>query len=198
MRGTVYTLFAFASGLLLGRFVPDNALIHTLPVLLLTGLTFVVGVELSTDRSYFSDIARHSFWVLALPLLITLGSLLGALIATPLLGDISPRGSLLVSASLGYYSLASILISTQYSAVVGGIALLSNIMREVITLLLGPALVRYFGKLSVVAAGAATTMDITLPTVRKAAGTEAVYPALLSGVVLTLLVPFLILSLIRL
>lgn len=198
MREAIYSLSIFMAGLVAGRFTPSSSLLHVLPTILLIFLTFVVGAELGADRSYFSEIRKHSFWVLALPILIALGSLLGATLAATLVRDVSLRGSLLVSASLGYYSLASVLISTQYSVVVGGIALLSNIMREVITLLLAPVLVRYFGKFSVLASGAATTMDITLPTIRRVAGSEAVYPALLSGAVLTFLVPILLSVLIRL
>lgn len=198
MQEALCSLFVFAGGLLAGHFGPENHLFQVLPTVLLLLLTFVVGVELSTDRSYFSEIKKHSFWVFALPLLIAAGSLLGALLANLLVRNTSLKGSLLVSASLGYYSLASIFISTQYSAVVGGIALLSNIMREIITLLLAPTLVRYFGPFAAIASGAATAMDITLPTIRKAGGTEAVYPALLTGMVLTLLVPILLTLLIRL
>lgn len=198
MIEALFSLLVFAVGALLGRFVPDSNLIQTLPTILLLVLTFVVGIDMSRDRAYISDMKRHSIWVFVLPTLVAAGSLAGACVAVLFLKDVTLRQSLLVSAGLGYYSLASILIATHYSAALGSIALLSNILREVMTLLLASVLVRYFGKVSVIAAGAATAMDATLPTIRRVGGPSAVYPALVTGIVLTLAVPLLVTLLIKL
>ena len=198
MKEAIVSLAVFAGGTTLGRFVPGGGWIQVLPTLSLLVLTFVVGVDMGRDRSYIAEVRRHSVWVFALPVLVAIGSLLSASLAVFFLRDITLRQSLLVSAGLGYYSLASVLIAAHYSAALGSIALLSNILREIMTLLLAPLLVRYFGTTSVIAAGAATAMDATLPTIRRVGGPSAVYPALVTGMVLTLAVPFLLTLLIKL
>jgi uncharacterized membrane protein YbjE (DUF340 family) len=71
-------------------------------------------------------------------------------------------------------------------------ALLSNILREIITLLATPILVLYFGKLAGIASGGATSMDTTLPVITRYSGKEWSIIAVFSGVVLTILVPFLV------
>lgn len=53
----------------------------------------------------------------------------------------------------GYYSLSSIFITEYRGAELGTIALLSNIVREMITLLLSPLLVKVAGPLAPIAAG---------------------------------------------
>jgi uncharacterized membrane protein YbjE (DUF340 family) len=74
----------------------------------------------------------------------------------------------------------------------GTIALLSNIMREIFTLLMTPFLVRIAGPLSPIASGGATSMDTTLPIISLYSGREFAVIALFSGIVLTVLVPFLV------
>lgn len=198
MTEAISSLLVFAAGSVLGRFVPYGSLLQALPGILLLILSFVVGADISTDRTHWAHIKQHSIWVFALPVLVAAGSLLGASLAALAIHSVTLRQSLLVSAGLGYYSLASIVIATHYSAALGSIALISNILREVMTLLLALLLVRYFGRTSVIAAGAATAMDATLPTIRRVGGPAAVYPALVTGIVLTLAVPFLLILLIKL
>ena len=74
----------------------------------------------------------------------------------------------------------------------GVIALLSNISREIITLLFTPVFARYFGKLAPISSGGATSMDTTLPIITKYIGSDYAIISIFSGVVLTILIPFLI------
>jgi len=53
-------------------------------------------------------------------------------------------------------------------------------------------LVKYLGRLISIAPGGATTMDVTLPLIKKTAGDEMVLPALINGIVLSALVPILV------
>jgi len=52
--------------------------------------------------------------------------------------------------------------------------------------------VKFFGKLSPIASGGATSMDTTLPVIAKFSGREYAVISVFSGVVLTILVPFII------
>ena len=65
-------------------------------------------------------------------------------------------------------------------------------MREVFTLLFAPLLVAVFGKLAPIASGGATSMDSTLPVVRKFSGKDYALISIYNGTVLTILVPFIV------
>lgn len=88
------------------------------------------------------------------------------------------------------YSLSSLLITRLSNETLGVIALLSNILREILTLLATPLLVQHFGKLAGIASGGATSMDTTLPVITRFSGKEWSIISVFSGVALTLLVPF--------
>ncbi|MCL2727650.1 MAG: lysine exporter LysO family protein [Bacteroidales bacterium] len=68
--------------------------------------------------------------------------------------------SMAIGSGMGYYSLSSVLISHSKGAELGSISLMSNILRELITLFFAPILVRTFGKLAPISAGGVTSMDI--------------------------------------
>jgi hypothetical protein len=74
----------------------------------------------------------------------------------------------------------------------GTIALLSNITREIITLLFAPLLVRWFGNLAPISAGGATTMDTTLPIITRYSGQSFVVVSIFHGFVVDFSVPFLV------
>lgn len=97
-----------------------------------------------------------------------------------------------VGAGFGYYSLSSIFITEYKGPELGTIALLSNIMREIITLLCAPLLVKYFGKLAPISVGGATTMDTTLPIITRYSGKEFVIISIFHGFVVDFSVPFLV------
>jgi len=71
-------------------------------------------------------------------------------------------------------------------------ALLSNIFREMLSIIIMPLVVRYCGKIAAVAPGGATTMDTTLPVVVKYAGSEMSVISFVSGLTLSLLVVVLV------
>lgn len=77
-------------------------------------------------------------------------------------------------------------------AELGTIALLSNITREIITLLFAPLLVRWFGNLAPISAGGATTMDTTLPIITRYSGQSFVVVSIFHGFVVDFSVPFLV------
>jgi uncharacterized membrane protein YbjE (DUF340 family) len=99
---------------------------------------------------------------------------------------------LAIGSGFGYYSLSSIYITKISGEVLGVVALLSNIIREVITLIASPVLVKYFGKLAPIASGGATSMDTTLPIITRYSGKEFAVTSVFSGTVLTIIVPFMV------
>lgn len=77
-------------------------------------------------------------------------------------------------------------------AELGTIALLANIMREIITLLCAPLLARWFGPLAPISVGGATSMDTTLPIITRATGEEFSVIAIYHGMVVNFSVPILV------
>ena len=158
---------------------------------LLCLLLFVIGIDLSQSGNAVQEVRRMGPKILAVPLLIALGSILGALAVSFLIG-LAPGYGMAIGAGFGWYSLSSVLLAPIHLGEIGVMALLANVFREMLSILLLPLVVRYFGKVAAVAPGGATTMDTTLPFVVRYAGSEMSVLAFVSGVVLSLLVIFLV------
>ena len=194
MKGSLIILAFFTVGLVGGIFgiFPNWLLNEDLTMYALFVLMFLVGVSIGSDKGAFYVLRKMNLKVLLVPLLVVVGSLSGTAITSLLLNDISVQEAMSVGAGFGYYSLSSIFISEISGQELGVVALLSNIFREIITLLAVPVLVRYFGKLAGIASGGATAMDTTLPIIVKFTGKEYGIIAIFSGIILTILVPVLV------
>ena len=127
-----------------------------------------------------------------LPVGTLLGTLAGALAAALLLHGRSATDCLAVGSGFGYYSLSSIFITEYKGAELGTIALLSNIVREMFTLLLSPLLVKVAGPLAPIAAGGVTSMDTTLPIIMDSSGKHYAVVSLFHGFVLEFSIPFIV------
>lgn len=194
MKGSLIILGFFVAGLIGGffRVFPDWLLSEDLTTYALFVLMFLVGVSIGSDKGAFYVLRKMNLKVLLVPLLVIVGSLAGTALISFFLSDMSMKEAMAVGAGFGYYSLSSIFISQISGQELGVIALLSNIFREIITLVSLPILVRYFGKLAGIASGGATAMDTTLPIIVKFTGKEYGIIAIFSGIILTVLVPVLV------
>lgn len=156
-------------------------------------LLLVIGIELTHtefDRSWLA-------WpVLRVPLLVIVGSLIGGLIVS-LLTDIKPSIALALSSGFGWFSLSGALASQHLGESYGAIALLTDLMRELLGILIVFMLGNRFAQASVGVCGA-TSADTTLPFIRQACGQDFIPVALMSGLVLTLSGPFLMLFFMKL
>ena len=81
-------------------------------------------------------------------------------------------------------------LGVQLATELGTIALMANIMREIITLLGAPLCVKYFGRLAPICAGGATTMDTTLPIITRYCGKDLVFISIFHGIIVDFTVPF--------
>lgn len=95
-----------------------------------------------------------------------------------------------VGAGFAYYSLSSIFITQYKGPELGTIALISNILRELFTLLFTPLLVRYMGPIAAISCGGASTVDTTLPVITRYAGNQWVFISIVHALVLDFSVPF--------
>ena len=182
------------TGILIGYFILEPAYYSWLDPLTnysLAVLLFGVGVDIGASREILADLKLMGWKVLAIPFLIAAGSLIGSVIIGKLLGFAFSE-SAAVGAGFGWYSLSGVLISKLHSAELGSLAFLANVFRELMTVILLPFVVKYFGSLAAIAPGGATTMDVTLPLIKESGGEAVVIPAFISGAVLSTLVPILV------
>lgn len=193
MKGSLIILSFFAAGLLLGvyRVLPASWLDYDYSFYVLAALMFSVGFSLGHQPDTIQQFRRIHSRVLFLPLTTVVGTFLGVLILS-FFSERSVFDFLAVGSGFGYYSLSSILITEYKGIELGTIALLANILREIITLLFAPVMVKYFGKLAPIAAGGATTMDTTLPIIIRTSGKEFSVVSIYHGFVMDLSVPFLV------
>lgn len=151
----------------------------------------LVGIAVGSDQRSVNALKKSGVRILTVPLLALVGTAAGVLLAGLAL-PIDLNHALAIGFGLGYYSLSSVLIGEWVGHELAVIALLSNIIRELLTLLGSPLLHRMFGPLGPIVSGGATAMDTSLPIITQCSGHEYAPIAVLSGVVLTLLVPILV------
>jgi len=194
MKGSLIIVGFFILGLLggLSSSLPDFMLNKDLSTYALYVLMFLVGMTIGADKAALNIIREVKFEILIVPVFVIVGTFVGVSLVSLFLRDLSLKDSLAVGAGFGYYSLSSIIITEIRGESLGALALVANIMREVFTLLFAPLLVAVFGKLAPIASGGATSMDSTLPVVRKFSGKEYVLISIYNGTVLTILVPLLV------
>lgn len=194
MKNSLLIILCFILGVLLSYFSLFDALLPENPNVsfyVLCALMFCVGMNMGHDPDIFKKFKNIQLRLLLLPLFTALGSLA----AMALLSIVMPyklADSLAVGSGFAYYSLSSIIISHEKGALLGTLALLVNIFRELLTLLLAPLLRKVFGPLALIASGGATTLDVTLPVILKTNGTSYLVPAIYHGMVLDFSVPFLV------
>jgi len=194
MKGSVIILSFFATGLLLGvfRWFPSCLLGHNVSFCVLCALMFSVGISIGNDPNSFRQFRGLNPRLIFLPLMTIAGTFMGVLVVSLFLKGRSLTDCLAVGSGFGYYSLSSILITQCQGAELGTIALLSNIMREVMTLLFAPWMVKYFGSLAPISAGGATTMDTTFPIIIRCSGKDFAIVSIYHGFIVDFTVPFLV------
>lgn len=194
MRGSLIIIALFIIGVLMGRFVemPDFITANDPTLYALYVLMFLVGISIGSDKKALQALKQQNLKIALVPLGTILGTLAGSAVISIVLSGRSLTDCLAVGSGFGYYSLSSIFITQYKGAELGTIALVSNIIRELITLLAAPLLVRWFGKLAPISVGGATTMDTTLPVITRFSGKEFVVVSIFHGITVDFSVPFLV------
>lgn len=194
MKGSVIILSFFTMGLLFGRYTPINEWLSGIDYssLSLYLLMFLVGISIGSDTRSLQALKNMKLKILLIPTATIVGTALGVWFVSIFVTRYSLKELMAVGAGYGYYSLSSIIIKNNHSDALGVVALLSNVIREIITLLLAPVIAIYFGKIAPICSGGATSMDTTLPIISRASGKEYAIPSLIHGIILTILVPFIV------
>ena len=200
MKGSLIVVAFFVLGVLAGRSgsIPEWMLSSGTSFVALCALLLCVGISIGLNPDMKSEIKSLNPRLALLPVATILGSWMGAAAAYLLLNnDVCSllhhrqlTDCLAVDSGFAYYSLSSIFITEYRGAELGTIALLANIIREMITLLLTPLLAKWFGPLAPISSGGATTMDTTLPIITQTVGQRYVSLSIYHGFVTDFTVPF--------
>ncbi|ATG74824.1 hypothetical protein CGX12_02685 [Zobellella denitrificans] len=179
-------------GVLLGQFLdPEWFAVDSLSEWALMLLLLLIGVQLRNSGMKLRQIVLNP-WGLAIALVVMVSSWVGGLAGAWLL-DLPLTQGLAFASGYGWYSLSGILISDQLGPVLGSAAFLNDLARELVAILIIPALMRRHPSCAV-GYGGATAMDFTLPVLQRSGGVAVVPVAIVSGFILSLAAPVFILS----
>ena len=202
MKGSMIIVGAFVIGCVAGAggWLPEWLMGGDVTMWVLYALMLQVGIGIGSDSRLKEILRTLSPRLLFLPLATIVGTLVATLAVSFLLSRWSTAEVLAVGSGMGYYSLSSILITSLKeqsigvvaAAELGTIALIANIFREIMTLVLAPLMVRWFSPLGPISAGGATSMDVTLPVITRISGKEWVFVSIVHGIVVDFSVPFLV------
>lgn len=194
MKGSLIIVGFFILGIVCGllHWMPDINAFGNVSYLTLCALLFCVGITVGNNTTIIDTFRQLDRRLMLLPLMTITGTLAATAIASIGLPHRSLTECLAVGSGFGYYSLSSIFITQYKGPELGTVALLANIIREVCTLLGAPLLVKYFGPLSPISCGGATTMDTTLPIITRTSGEDFVILSLFHGFLVDFSVPFLV------
>lgn len=202
MKGSIIVVGFFILGLFAGHSgnMPSWLMQSNVSFVALCGLLLFVGIGIGLNPDMKSDIKSLNPRLAFLPVATIVGSWMGAMVAFLLMkSDVCSflqhrdlTDCLAIDSGFAYYSLSSIFITEYRGAELGTIALLANIIREMITLLLTPLLTKWFGPLAPISAGGATTMDTTLPIITQAIGQRYVALSIYHGFTTDFTVPFIV------
>lgn len=148
-------------------------------------LLLLIGMDLAQVSISRSWLAPR---VLLIPCLVMIGSMIAGVLISWLTGE-QLAVALALSTGFGWFSLSGALAGQYLGDAYGSVALLNDLMRELIGLTVVFLLGGKYANSSI-GVCAATAMDTTLPFVRKACNYEYVPTAIISGLILTVAAPF--------
>ena len=202
MRDSLIVFVFFAVGVALGYAdaVPTWLLDPDLPMIILSVMVVLVGLGLGAGDNLHYMLRTFNWRMLLLPLCTIVGTLLFSALGVLVLRGFSLTDCLAVGSGFGYYSLSSVLIADLKSATLGvqgaaelaTVALLANVVREMIALFGMPLFARWGGPLAPISVAGVTSMDVCLPSIARYSGSDLVPLAILHGIVLEVCVPILV------
>ena len=187
----------FCAGCLLGFSGEIKLDAHHISLYILYALMLQVGISIGSNKNLKQIVRQIRLKMLVIPLATIIGTLLFSALASLLLSRWSVFECMAVGSGFAYYSLSSILITQfkepsiglQLATELGTIALLSNIIREMMALLGSPLIEKYFGKLAPISAAGVNSMDVVLPAITRYSGKEMIPVAILHGILIDFSVP---------
>lgn len=149
-----------------------------------------VGISQGSNKKVFHNLRTLGFRILWLPFAILVGSITGGFFSSLFL-DIPMEIPVVSACGMSFYSITGAYMTQTYGLAPGAYGFIVNLLREFITVLIMPLLIR-ISPGSPIAGGAAGDMDTMLAPVTKFVGINLSIVTLLTGTVLTFIVPILL------
>ena len=196
MKNNLIVILCFTAGIFCGTFA--NTTISTycekLPQFLLYALVIQVGLNLGANAELGKMVKDIRFSS------TIIGTLVFSAAASLLLTSWNIYDCMAVGSGFAYYSLSSLLIvqlkeasaGIEIASQLGAIALLANIIREMLALFGAPLYASFFGKFAPVSVAGINSMDVCLPVISRYSGKNIVPVAIIHGIILEISVPLLI------
>lgn len=182
-----------AIGVAAGYFVNIRN-IDTLQDYLLSGalmlLYICAGITMGANRSVFTYLKTLGFKVLFISGAVLTGSIVGGTISGLFL-KLPLHLSVISAGGMSFYSLTGAFMTQMYGVETGTYGFIVNMMREFFTILFLPLLVR-ISRSSPIAVGACAAMDTVLVPITRVVGPELGLVSLITGSILTFVVPLLL------
>ncbi len=187
---TLVIVGTVALGILAGYFILPHGFIGitgTLLTVILCIFLFLIGLDTAGEGTLAENFRTAGFRILLFPFISIAAMCIAAFIAAPLLG-LGIKDSLCIGCGMGWYSLAPAMIA-DYSLKISAVAFIHNVLREIISIILIPVVADRIGYIESYGLGGATGMDVTLPVVARAAGSEVAMYSFICGAVVSASVP---------
>ncbi|AIR61469.1 membrane protein [Cedecea neteri] len=152
-------------------------------------LLLLVGIQLRNSGMTFRQIVLNRRGIIV-AIVVVFSSMVAGVINALLLG-LPIKTGLAMASGFGWYSLSGILMTESYGPVIGSATFFNDLVRELLAIMLIPALVCRSRSTALGLCGA-TSMDFTLPVLQRSGGVEIVPAAIVHGFILSLLTPLLI------
>ena len=202
MKGSIIVLLFFVAGCILGvmGWLPFDLKQSNLTMYILYALMLQVGLSIGSSKDLKYIISDIRLKYLLIPLATICGTLLFSALASLLISRWSIFDCMAVGSGFAYYSLSSLLIvqlkeasaGIEIASQLGAIALLANIIREMLALFGAPLYASFFGKFAPVSVAGINSMDVCLPVISRYSGKNIVPVAIIHGIILEISVPLLI------
>ncbi|AIR04053.1 MULTISPECIES: lysine exporter LysO family protein [Cedecea] len=151
-------------------------------------LLLLVGIQLRNSGMTIKQIVLNRRGMIV-AVVVVLSSMVAGVINAMILG-LPIKTGLAMASGFGWYSLSGILMTESYGPVIGSATFFNDLVRELLAIMLIPALVRRSRSTALGLCGA-TSMDFTLPVLQRSGGVEIVPAAIVHGFILSLLTPLL-------
>ncbi|MCL2899936.1 lysine exporter LysO family protein [Brenneria tiliae] len=151
-------------------------------------LLFLVGIQLRNSGMTLRQIVLNRRGMMV-ALVVGVSALAGGALAAWAL-DLPLKTGLAMASGYGWYSLSGILLTDALGPVIGSAAFFNDLTRELLAIMLIPALIQRNRACALGLCGA-TSMDFTLPVLQRSAGVDMVPAAIVHGFLLSLAAPIL-------
>lgn len=149
----------------------------------------LIGIQLRSSGMSLRQILFNRQGSL-IALVVVLSALPAGIITALLLG-LPIHTGLAMTSGYGWYSLSGILMTNAFGPVIGSSAFLNDLIRELVSIMLIPIMIRRYA-VTIVGLCGATSMDFTLPILQRAGGNAIVPAAVVNGFITSLMAPIMI------